>query len=92
MERCTIGGAVLAKAPYEGIASSLVWQLLAINENELVEVALSSRLREVAVNHVVGSSSEEYLLCWNKSTSWCRERVELRCPLPSSEVTVALYL
>ena len=80
------------EAPTDGAWSSLLWRPLEINHLDPVEVSLSSRLRESAVNHIAGSSSAQYVLCWNKFTAWCRERREPRCPLPASEVTVALYL
>ena len=76
----------------DNVSSSLLWRPIEINLLDPVEVMLSSRLRESAVNHVASSSSAQYLLCWNKFTAWCRERCEPRCPLPASEVTVALYL
>ena len=74
------------------VSSSLLWRPLEINVLDPVEVLLSSRLRESVVNHVAGSSSAQYVLCYNKFTAGCRERREPRCPLLASEVTVALYL
>jgi hypothetical protein len=71
---------------------SLRWDSVSIDPSDPVELHLASRLRESAVTHVAGQSSDRYALLWAKFVKWCGERTSPRCPLPASEVTVALFL
>jgi len=68
------------------------WASLDVNRDDPVEVALAARLQHSAMAHVAGSTSKEYVKPWNKFVIWCGERLSERCPLPASDITVALYL
>ncbi len=74
----------------EAIASG--WDLQSFNSNDPVEVGLASSLHEVVVAHVTGSTASAYVGPWNHFVNWCASLAIPRCPLPSSEITVALYL
>ncbi len=57
-----------------------------------MEIALVVGLRESAAMHVAGSTAEAYRGPCNLFVDWCAYLRVPRCPLPTYEMTVALYL
>ena len=57
-----------------------------------MEVGLAAGLREAVVAHVAGSTASAYVGPWTHFVNWCASLAVPRCPLPASEITVALFL
>jgi len=57
-----------------------------------VEVGLAACLHESAVARVAGSTASANVGPWTHFVDWCASLDVPRCPLPTSEMTVALYL
>jgi hypothetical protein len=53
---------------------------------------LAADLQKVAVAHDAGSSCMTYTCQWNMFVAWCDAQAVPRVTLPSTDVTVALYL
>ena len=68
------------------------WDLQSFNSLGLVEVELATGLHESAVAHVAGSSANAYVGPWTHFVDLRASLVVPRFPLPTSEMTVALYL
>ena len=73
-------------------ASASGWNLQFFNAMESVEVGLATSLHESAVAHVAGSTAGAYAGPWTHFVDWCASLAIPCCPLPASEMTVALYL
>ncbi len=73
-------------------ASNFGWGIWFFNANDPVEVELAAGLHEFGVAHVTGSIASAYVGPWTLFFDWCASLAILRFPLPTSELTVALYL
>ncbi len=62
------------------------------NREDPGEVTMAARVQHSAMAHVAGSTSKGYVWPWNAFVKWCGERLSERCPLPTSNFTVELYL
>ncbi len=82
--------AALGIGSSEAIASR--WDLQSFNANDPVEVGMAAGLHEAVVAHVAGSTASAYVGPWTQFVNWCASLAIRRCPLPTSEITVALYL
>ena len=67
------------------------WSKKDINTNEPIEIALVSRSHNSALAHVAASTSKAYVGPWNALVLWCGSLLKPRRPLPTGDITVALY-
>jgi hypothetical protein len=68
------------------------WSQKGINTNDPIEVALASRLQDSALAYVAASTSQAYVGPWNAFVLWCGSLLGPRRPLPTDDITIALYL
>ena len=73
-------------------SSASGWDLQSFNVLDPVEVGVAAGLHEYAVANVAGSTASAYVGLWTQFEDWRVSLVVPRCPLPTSEMTVALYL
>ena len=90
MEAARLAAAAPGTGSSEAGASG--WDLQAFNASDPVEAGLAAGLHESAVAHVAGSTAGAYVGPWTHFVDWCASLDIPRCPLPASEMTVALYL
>ena len=95
-ERCIRGGAapIVAASPGTGYNKAAVseWGCQSINKDDPVEVALDTCYRDSTVAHVTSLTSDTYRAPWSHFVDWCASRQVPRCPPPTNEMTMALYL
>jgi len=83
--------AILGVGAFE-VPPSLGWSQKDININYPVELELADCLQESAIAHVAKLNSSAYVGPWNPFVIWCETLMRPRRPLPSYDITVALYM